>query len=431
MILEGFKNHGFWVIESETRKMLQGFSDNGKRDPRFYEITEKLDYLVWVLEQSNPAFISGNEMNAISNDLNQVNKQLHNDANKWNQYGQLESIFTQIFARFPYPRIKKIFRSEANDVVEEFVALVHRLEGELHEVEMQAKVEQEKVATKHTYLISFLEDVQNRVGKLDAKADAQVANWEAGFNALVTEKISDFSNAFSGSQAERSKAFDRDRQELIHVTSEYKENTEKNHSESVDQRRKVEKEFEKSLSELSLSAEDIVKKLNEMYSAAGKDVLAADFSGNAVEEDKNFRWYTKLAYIFFLIAAVVLAVLWFSLARDGDFRIVDLFMRIPISIVFLIPGYYFASLASEHRASSIKLRSLGLRIKSFDAYMQGANVAEPEKLKTKMASEFFMEQKEEVVQKQPLFSAGSRKAAERAMDLAEKLVEKVPSGKPN
>ena len=178
--------------------------------------------------------------------------------------------------------------------------------------------------------------------------------------------------------------------------------------------------------ELEAKARDTVDRLNKLYEQAGRDVLAADFAGNASSEDTSFKNLSKIASAAFLAAAVILALMWANLSLGEGFKFSDLFQRLPISIVILLPAFYFASLASGHRKASLKLRSLGLRIKAFDAYLINAQVKDVEDLKREMAKEFF-EEKPEDGPKGSLFSRNQGDNFDRLADLADKVADKVPN----
>ena len=124
MLAGALKNHKVWRKISEVEAQLAAFGDTQKLDERFADLSKKIEYLRWILESSDSAFISEQDLEQTAGELAQVQKFLPSDANNFEYFENISNQFAVTFARFPYPRLKKIFRSEANDAIDEISALV-------------------------------------------------------------------------------------------------------------------------------------------------------------------------------------------------------------------------------------------------------------------------------------------------------------------
>ena len=126
-----------------------------------------------------------------------------------------------------------------------------------------------------------------------------------------------------------------------------------------------------------------------LYQQAGQIALSGGFVEAAIEEKSLYKANASQAKWAFGLTTTILALGWAFMLLDGQHDVKDLLLRLPISIVFLIPGLYFSNLAAQHRRTSINLQSLGLRIKAFDSYLTSADVNQQQKLRDELAGVFF------------------------------------------
>lgn len=430
MISTAYKQHGFWSVLEEVENRCRDFSESSQADERYLDICEKFEYIRWMFETNNPSFVSEGEMQSATQLLKDISNHLPNDAGGWGHYTHIANQFAALLQRFPYPRIKKIFRSEANDAIQETVGKTAELSRSIDEASAELQETQSALGEEIQSVESRLQVLNDRISEEQAMIETRIASWETDFNSKASQKLTEFAEAFSDTQMSRKEEFQETFQSVQKQIARM--NTAAEEVAALNKRQRDEASEALALHEKNLSAkaEDIVERLNKLYQQAGQDVLASDFAGNSASEGKQFVLYSVFAALAFLIAAGVLGQIWWSLSGEEDFQIISLFMRLPISLVFLIPGFYFSSLAKEHRNSSTKLRSLGLRIKAFDAYLVNSSVENPEALKSEMAKEFFVEEKDQWRTAKGLFSSPLDKRFDRLVNIAEKLVDKVPGEKP-
>lgn len=419
-----FRGHGVWSVLEQVETTLHGFSEQAKSDERWSELCDKVEYLRWVLEKSNPSFVSGNDLQAIVNELNNALSNLQNNAHEWAHYNHVSNQFASAFTRFPYPRIKKIFRSEINDVIDDFTSTVAELKGEF---EVSCRNSDEAFAnlkTKHDELRALSKEVQQELERLDARVSAQQENWEAAQEARVTAKLSEWGESFSNAQAERHSDFHHRVDELNSFLSEARSKR----KEVFDQNERMLEEANKRLhlqqSEFSQRAEEVLSDLEGLYKQAGQVALAGGFVEAATTEHKTFLRYSNLAAVCMFIAAAMLAWIWTEIRTGQDVSVLELVLKLPISAVFLVPAFYLASIAARARRSSLALQSRGLRIKAFDAYLVDADDTVKKSLHEKMADVFFVDTELSSDSKnQVSFGSGGRLA-----DILEKVVDKFPGG---
>ncbi|SFR33566.1 hypothetical protein SAMN04488005_0516 [Yoonia tamlensis] len=422
MIEVDFRAHGIWTNLATVEETLNNFSEKEKQDPRHREFCDKAEYVRWILEASSSSYLSSNELQQTAGELTQISNHLRNNAANFGHYDQISNYFATIFARFPYPRVKKIFRSESNEVIEDFRSTVFEIKQDLI---VTTDAAQKTVSDTHeqvSKLQAEAEGLESTLGDLEHKIEAQIVNLEANVNATVTDKLTEFSRVFSDDQNKRSAEFQATENHLQELVSHMKSEAGKINRTVTEVRSVVTKELGDARTEFDTKANDIIDDLNSLYDTAGQTALAAGFAGSAKEESVLFTRYSVLAAAIFMIVAIISACMWFSLSKTNNFTFADMLMRLPVSAVLLVPGLYLASLANKHRRSAVKLRSLSLRIKAFDAYLANAPLEQRHELRSELVREFFEEQPE--IQSRPSLMGGGRENS-GLVSLLEKAIDRL------
>lgn len=446
MISSDFQNNGVWGAIENARNQFNAFSEDAKEDPRFKELNDMLDYVLWLLETSSCVLLTASELQTITQQLNSVTNLLVNNANNWSHYAQVSNAFGAIFNVLPYPRIKKIFRSEANDAIEEFVTIVSNLKGDIAEAaeETKSKIDQEISKLKflvaeekenfeelmsdansdQSILQNSLTELENNISALDTRIQSQLEAWDADNRSQIVERLSELSDSFSDAQAKRSDEFQELKNAFSSSLANLKDSIKTVQNENVENQKVAKEALQQSQEEYEAQAKEVLDNINGFYEKAGQTVLSGDFVTSAKEEKGLYQTNALFAKILMLIAVIILGVMYLSLAKKGSFEITDLLMRLPISVVILIPGFYFASLANQHRKSAIKLRSLGLRIKAFDAFLASADGEEKKQLRGNLAPVFFEDSQNANDTKDGFFSQGG-KVNEGLVKFADKALDKI------
>ncbi len=421
MLKSDFENHAIWAQIEAAEAVIDNALEDHPTDERARAQKKQIEYVRWVLEQSDCALISSQQLEEARGNFAEISRYANNLA----QYSRVDHYFSQFFNLFPYPRIKKIFKSETNRVIDGFAEAVSDLKAETSSISSEVKNTREEVETLVQQTNNQLQELASKASSYEKAIDQAKSDFETSINTQIAEKMSEFTERFSKAQSERSEK-----------SQEALDNISKSLRETEEMRQKLNAEYEKSIQEsfktleakrdeFEAQAKETLTKLDGFYDKAGQDALAADFAGNAEKEDKSFKENKTYAVWAFSLSAIVLGIMWFQLAVMTDFQFAELLQRVPVSVVFLLPGFYFASLASGHRKSALKLRSLGLRIKSFGAYVTPADKDEQVQLRAEMVKEFFAEEKE-IQKKNGLFDRSANKTDERVVGLMEKVLDKIP-----
>ncbi len=346
-------------------------------------------YIRWVLDQSDSSLIGQEELNQISSaHLQNIVNILSGNVNSPQNLAQLNPHFASIMQLIPYPRVRKIFRSETSDIVEEFRQLITSLEArlsskvdELNDQLSDTEVEIEKSAKSVQALSKDIVGIQTQL-------QSQMEVWENQNKAEISERLNELNSAFEESQQrwrdENEKQADRISNMLNNVRSEA-EKTQETTRSLMDTVRSNLVDWRK---EEQSNANETLVKIKNIYEIVGQTTLAGDFERAAKEESTSARWFSSAATLFFIIAPLFFAYQWSSLdLTKQDY--VGILSKITGSAVFLIPAAYFASTAQRHRRVATALRSLGVRVATFDAYLANFEDEERNKLKAEMASVFF------------------------------------------
>ncbi len=424
MLENEFNSSAVWVLIGQVEDQLKAFSEVNKDDPKFTDVDRKLEYLRWVLVTSDTALISENEISASQKDLQNIVNHLPNNANNWAHYATISNSFASIFGRFPYPRLKRIFRSDANEKIEEFIQQIDALKKDFTETTSEAKIQIEAIKSELDSYEPRSQELLRKLGEYEHKIELTEQTLEANVGAATTAKLSEVEAEFSQTQAERSQEFQNLKNQisgsLAEVNTQLKQFQEE-HSKVI---RTVQLELTEQKKHQEESARETLKKLEGFYELAGQTALSGGFVEAALQEYKAYTRYSISATILMLAAALFIGYSWVSLSGTESFEISSLLMRIPVSVVLLIPGFYLAALASRARRASLSLRSLGLRIKAFDAYAVGWSSSEEidhQEIKMKMAEVFFQEKSDKDRGGGIYIGSGGK-----LVDVLEKIVDKIP-----
>ncbi|WP_108819344.1 hypothetical protein [Pseudovibrio sp. Alg231-02] len=167
---------------------------------------------------------------------------------------------------------------------------------------------------------------------------------------------------------------------------------EQNHSSFIQERRSV---LEEQISELidgvtdaRQKSEELVKEINGLYGIAGSNVMSGDLLKQAKDEREEYKFFSKVAIWLYIASPLSLILLVFF--NDIDLNdYMSLIKRLPVAALFLLPAFFVSGIASRHRRVEIDLRSLGLRLAAFEPYLAQLSEEQQSNLRTEMAEKFF------------------------------------------
>jgi hypothetical protein len=419
-----FRSHRVWSALSEVDSLLDAFSPEAKSDARFDDIRRKVNYLRWTLEASDPLLLSDPELQQIRNDLQNLNSHLANNAAEFQHLPTISSIFSGIYARLPYPRVQRIFKSDANSIINELRDRKVEFEREIEAAHYELKTSVGVLADRVDSILGQISSSTEMLAKLDAQIETRLQNWDSQFSADLSVKLAEITKTYADFETDRISEL---RPLLDELRSELEASRKKLREMSLEYNNGGKSLQEYFISEIGKSKDQAQKLLTDIagvYDVAAQTALAGGFVEAAIREKTLYTdnaWYAKL---FFIGGAGSLAALWLYHVIYETSGFADILMRLPISIALFVPAIYFSSLAGKHRKTSVGLQSLGLRIKAFDAYLLSADAAQRKLLRAEMANVFFDDARSSPSQL-PVSESTIEKISDRVGSIFEKLIEKV------
>lgn len=389
MIRVDFEKHPVWQSIAAIESGLEGISDHAKSDPYYTDLLKKTAYLRWVLEQSEPFLISTTEVDQVHQLALQIPRHFPNIEVSWTHYPQLEGNFTKSFQIFPYPRIQKIFKSDANAFFETCEARVKTLKFDTDTRLRELTEEVEELGDLLSRNARRAEEVKEALNSSEVVIAGQLESWEARLDGQISGKLTEISEDFSVDENTRRKAHGDMLDEIAVSLRKAQSNTDTTLAVNEKQIQTAKDDLKKALDDAFDDASKILQKLKALYGIAGDTTLAGDFINSAKGEGRAYFIFTTIASLFYIAIPASFAYLWVNHIDAAEFRFTDLLARLPISVVFLAPAIYFGNLAQRHRRVSVSFRSLGIRIAAFDAYLASFNANERNAEKQKMTEVFF------------------------------------------
>ncbi len=429
MLREDFLKHEIWAkldeIDVNIASLLSQFSE----DERATSIEKSASYLRWNIEKSDPELLSQDELNRLSSGpIRQINAHTAGSANDLNHYANIETYFGQAFGILPYPRFKKILRSDARDLVDELRVQLDTLKAAIDKSNSELSTNAGEFVEISNDLHTGLNEIKEEITTLNDEITTKISELEASQNTQISEKIVEFSERFSKAQSTRSDDYQEFKNSASEELAKLETMKTKVFSENQKQIEEANEKLALEQGKFVKSANKTLEDLKKIYDQAGQTALASGFSGGAVEENRQFKMYSMFASGFFIGAATIVAWNVIQLVGQNDYNISLLLKNLPISFVLLLPAFYFASLANDHRKSAVKLRSLGLRIQAFDAYIVSSDETDRKELKKDLAKEFFEEKIDEKNSK-GFFERKPNETHEEIIDLAKAAISKLPGGR--
>ncbi|MEE9454240.1 MAG: hypothetical protein V3V13_07655 [Paracoccaceae bacterium] len=374
MLRDDYEADPVWQKITEVEDALDQFTDTAKADPMFSDLQKKIGYVRWVLEKSEPFLFSSAELDGINDHLDRIIHHIQDDAD----WAELENPFAEIYKAAPYPRIQKIFKTDANrffekceseiaalksDGVQKLEELTEQVDEKLTETTDQADATLAELTNKSDALDvslqetkTWLEQVDEALTTSDTKIEAQFENWKTRLDTEITEKLKKLTTTFSDDQTARSK------------------------------------EHKKHLKEIQATrdtARTILKEIEDTYGVVGKIALSGELIQAAEREEKSYTAMSWLAIFTYVAIPSVFTYLWIYETDHTNTQLSDLLIRLPIAAIFFAPAIYFSTLAQRHRRVAVSMRSLGIRIATFDAYLINFSNSAKNAAKKQMLDVFF------------------------------------------
>ncbi|PTA98557.1 hypothetical protein C8254_08705 [Sulfitobacter sp. CB-A] len=374
-------------------------------------------YFRWILDSSDPAFIAPQELNALNKELANALSTLTGAEINRATYDQCFQHLTPSLAKFPYPRIKRIFRSEANDALNKIEADALLVHDKLDELQLIAKESIEKAGSARDAAAFTRKELEQTQSKILTLIDQLQAQNSENLSRLVAE----FRTEFTNEKNSRSERFQEEINILRDEVSALKSEISGLENKADRELGNIREQQEERLVAYQNMAAAKYAEIDKLYQEAGQTVLAGGFAQAAVAEKNRYESDAKWAKGSFGIAALVLGLLALTDLFRGEFTWIEAVYKLPISIILAAPGVYFAGLASKHRKESYRLRSLGLRIGAFDSFVRSVKDDEATRLRANVSQHFFADVE------RPNVDEGGDLISDRFLEAFGKIADKLPS----
>ena len=413
MIEGNYLDHPVWGQLSKADELLE----RDQHNEFSLSLMKLFQYFRWILDSSDPAFIAPQELNALNKELANALSTLTGAEINRATYDQCFQHLTPSLAKFPYPRIKRIFRSEANDALNKIEADSLLVHDKLDELQLIAKEAIEKAGSARDSAASTQKELEQTQSKILALIDQLQAQNSENLSHLVAE----FRTEFTNEKNSRSERFQEEINILRDEVSSLKSEISGLESKADREFGNIREQQEERLADYQKMAAAKYTEIDKLYQEAGQTVLAGGFAQAAVAEKVRYESDAKWAKRSFGIAASVLGLLALTDLVRGEFTWIEAVYKLPISLVLAAPGVYFAGLASKHRKESYRLRSLGLRIGAFDAFVRSVKDDEATRLRANVSQHFFADVE------RPNLDEGGDLISDRFLEAFGKIADKLPS----
>lgn len=388
---EQFKAHGIWQLLSYAQDQLDSYPEDQRRAPLFVETRERLEYVRWILEQSDPALITQQELDSVQGPIQNAVNHIGQSQGRSQRLVQLDQWFAPFFEKFPYPRVRKIFRSERTEILNEFEREIRDMQFRLQEFIKDANDRQEKFLHNIEAAQEAIEIIEKEIAGIEVRVGGEFEKWEAQSAQQISERLASLSNEFASGQAERNS----EHQEVLNNISKRLRDFDSLYEEvkvKLSQAMEgMKRDLGKQQNQMESDGKSYLEKIRNIYQIVGQTTLAGDFERAAAAETKSGSWFAFLAAVFFIVAPLFFVYQWSTLNVTGADP-VGLLLKLSAGLAFLIPAAYFGNTSRRHHRVATALRSLGIRVATFDAYLANFPDAERNRIKEEMAELFFAAQ---------------------------------------
>ena len=373
---EDFQQHRIWHTIRKTDGILRGFKSRLADDA-----AQLLTYVHDILVNCDAGLVAEGELEEIDRALIDEFNVIQNEKFLQERHRSLTDVLARALSRFPRPRTRGQFPETAEDidlVVEELqrkkMKFDQSLQEAMRERESYTRELHEMKDDASEVLRGLLIELRSQVGIASNDLEEIRQRWTMEQERERADR-SERLNSFISDQSDR---FSKVRQDLVSKLGGFEDDFQK----SLESGRG---DLERSLSD----AELIKEKIERIYEFSGQTILAGGFSSAADKENNLYLSNSRLAKLFFGLSIILLGLFAYRFEALGNFGLDFWLLRISVSLAMILTGAYCAALASRHRREANALRSLGLRIASFDAFINSLEVEEARSLRERVASDFF------------------------------------------
>lgn len=416
-------SHATIIALTNALAAVSALDEENRSIPSIVELSARLDYLLWVVEQTDPNLLSRQELDSLSgqaqNLTSYVNSITSNPAGQASAAGQQLDAY---FSRFPYPRFRKIPRAESQRIIE-FVQA--KADEAITKIERKSEITNRELdnliksisdniesSEKINGSIESLDERQNKLSKdVDTFYERATASLEAKIDERLTEANSRLTSSIDEFQSKITDDRSKATAQLSQISADRKSTLENS-----------ERLLQDGLKKISSQGTDYLNKIREIYGIVGGEASSGQLIVSANGESTAYKVLGGVAFLAFLSGSFfAYTAIQPALLSGVDWHI--LVGRIGLVVASYIPAWFLSSLATKHRQAELAYRSLAVRVAAFDPYLSEFEAADRIGVKKQLAEMFFAP----LLQKQPTdgLRINDLKDFERLIAPIESILERV------
>lgn len=353
------------------------------------EVRKKFEYLKQCIDKTDLALISAHDLTQLAPQINAALAQANAlEGNPVVNSNAMDAQLNAALKIFPYPRRIPFIKAEAQSTINMIKKIydTENLESKNRLIELDKKIDEkqkllDELQTKTTESKSLLDT-------LNAEFSSQKDIWSQQIDNVISQKDVDATtkiSEFVESQANANAAATTD---LNNTIAQLLSEGNKLHTKQKEKYKEIEDALVEWSSGIEDKGKEILKNTREIYEKTGSTALSMDFISSAVTEHKWYKFTVAMATILFLAGPISLAILmYYNGIEISNFE--EIFKKLLLAVVFLIPAWFVNSIAQKHRRAEIAFRSLGLRIAAIEPYLALFPETERNEVKKSLAEAFF------------------------------------------
>lgn len=389
MNVSEFTTHPTVMTLTNASAVLNALDDNNKAKSAVAELLARVDYLNWVFEQTDPVLISRAELDMLAGNSQNITSYMsalaaNPIANAQAAGPQLDAYFT----KFPYPRFKKIPRSESKQIIDQVQGQADQITGQ---IKLKAEVVESALITLETAISNQKTELSDLKSKLTAIDDRQavlateasafsektISSLDAKIDERIIEANTRLTNAIDEFQSKITDDRSKANAQLSEIAADRKASAEN---------------AERTLTEAKLKfisdGENYLQKIRQIYGIVGGEASSGQLIVSANGEALAYKILGGTAFLAFIVGSfIAYQAIEPALVSGVDWHV--LVGRVGLVLASYIPAWFLASLATKHRQAELAYRSLAVRVAAFDPYVSEFNQNDRVGLKKELAEMFF------------------------------------------
>lgn len=199
-----FESHDIWNKIADGEQMLSSFSREDKTHPSFKSAQEQIKFIRWTLNHSDPRLVSTADIDNIQgNSVQHIVNTISNSRDNVGSLDRTEQYFANFVKVFPYPRVRKIYKSDTLDVADEFRNEISVISERLSKRTQETERSLQQSISGIGSLESKIEEAQRALASLQASIDARIEELSSRLETVSNERLNEINAEFEKQQSAR------------------------------------------------------------------------------------------------------------------------------------------------------------------------------------------------------------------------------------